>query len=467
MRRFAVLVGVLALVGGSLVFGLGSVAGADPTTFTNPSLNGQTGQQYSVPTGVCQVDIVAYGGGGGPRFEAPQANGGTGGGVEGTFAVQPGDALAVWVGAPGTGSNGNGSGSTVHAGGIGYNRGGNGDGAAGGGGGSSAVVLGGSPLIVAGGGGGGRVNNSPGGSDVKIGGNGGRGVANGSPGQSSAADAGAGGTLGAASQGGDFTDATDSASEGGGGAGAGGGGAGTDLGTGSFRGGPGGGGASNVFGALSSSDPGAPYPAGSWSSTPSGHSTAEPGSVTITPADPGVGCPTSTLQVRKVVKGDDAEHGFTVHVACTEEVTRSEVGANGGNPTYEVDLKFDKDGSPAPPGPQDWTVVDNLWQLERGGLGKCTATETHTGGADSVRYECAWTEGEPDNLGPVGCPGPASGPSSHPLSVRLEDLGDTGVLTVTNKFDRDHEKNHEEEEQVVTTSPPAPQAIAVAPAFTG
>ena len=45
---------------------------------------------YTVPEGVCQVDITAYGGSGGPRLRSGATAGGDGGGVEGTFTVSPG-----------------------------------------------------------------------------------------------------------------------------------------------------------------------------------------------------------------------------------------------------------------------------------------------------------------------------------------------------------------------------------------
>jgi hypothetical protein len=173
------------------------------------------------------------------------------------------------------------------------------------------------------------------------------------------------------------------------------------------------------------------------------------GRVTITPiAD---SCPLpSTLQVRKVVKGD-ADEGFTVHVRCT--------GIGG----FDLDLVFDENGTPGPPPAGFGENVDGLWQFQGDDLGSCTATETDDGDADSVRYTCDFTFGVVDNVQGAGCPGNSSGPSSNPRTVTFEGNGDVGRLTVTNRFEDDDDPK---KEKVVTPLAPA-QALAVAPAFTG
>lgn len=101
-------------------------------------------QTWTVPAGVCSVNIQCFGGQGG--FNGNGQAGGLGGSASGTLAVSPGQVLYVYVGA--SGQNG------------GYNGGGLGGGAwAGGkGGGASDVRINGTTLadriIVAGGGGG-------------------------------------------------------------------------------------------------------------------------------------------------------------------------------------------------------------------------------------------------------------------------------------------------------------------------
>ena len=468
MRRFAVLVGVMALAASSLVVALASQAGAgnggNPISFLNPALNGDTGQPYTVPDGVCQVTIDAIGarggnGGSNPALAAHQ--GGLGGQAIATIDVTPFEVLHVFVGGRGQDVQ-IASGQTTSTGGAGGINGGAAGGtttqgaptdsnrlqSGAGGGGGSDVRQGGFALadrVVVGGGGGGAGASS---TNTTIGGTGGGTtggngqaaaqqanpglggqqtfVANGGVGQGGGASGG-NGQLGVGG-----TGATGAGAGGGGGGGwFGGGGAGAKTG---FSGAGGGGGSGFVL-------------TGSNMTNGVDANNSGNGRVTITPALPGVGCP-STLQVRKVVKGD-SEDGFTIHVTC----------ARGG---VEADLRFNEDGSPAPPGLQGWTVVDGAWQLQSRDLGTCTATETKDGDADSVRYTCEYTFGVQDGYKGAGCPGPASGPSSHPLSVTFEGNNDRGVLTVTNKFEDDPD-----EEVVVTPPPPAAQAIAAAPAFTG
>ncbi len=187
-------------------------------------------QSWTVPTGVCQIRIKAWGagGGGGGTDTYNPGNGGNGGYAEGIFSVTPGSNLDIFVGGGGSpglvcSSNGNGG-----AGGWGYGNGGNGgnsgaggcSGSGGGGGGGSAVVIGVTPLIVAGGGGGGG-----GGGNYAVGGNGGNG---GGTNGLSGGSGGAGGIAGASGN----NNGTNGQNKGGDGAGAGGGGGGYNGGTG-------------------------------------------------------------------------------------------------------------------------------------------------------------------------------------------------------------------------------------------
>jgi hypothetical protein len=155
------------------------------------------------------------------------------------------------------------------------------------------------------------------------------------------------------------------------------------------------------------------------------------GQVTITPAAPGEGCP-STLQVAKVVSGT-ATTSFTEHVNCTAPT----ITAAATTTTEDVDLPFNPDGSPdASNPPAGWSVVNGTWQNQDASLvnSTCTVIETVTGGADSVTYSCAWTPGVSDHIAGVGCPGDSSGPSSTSASVTFEGSGDSALLTVTNTF---------------------------------
>ncbi len=72
-------------------------AAADTETF---SFTG-TAQTFTVPAGVTEVTIDAYGAAGGPS-EGGAAPGGLGGRATATIPVTPGEALAVYVGGLGT-----------------------------------------------------------------------------------------------------------------------------------------------------------------------------------------------------------------------------------------------------------------------------------------------------------------------------------------------------------------------------
>jgi hypothetical protein len=110
-------------------------------------------QTFTVPVGVTQIVIKAWGAGGGGDCGWPSTTFGGGGGgfAQATVSVSPGETLGVLVG-------GGGAGSTwfMNPGGFG----GGGDGVGGtwfghGGGGRSEVSRGNTPLVIAGGGGGG------------------------------------------------------------------------------------------------------------------------------------------------------------------------------------------------------------------------------------------------------------------------------------------------------------------------
>lgn len=127
---------------------------ATPTTF---SYTGGA-QTYAVPAGVSRVKIDASGaqGGRGGANTSQSPSGGAGQTVTGSFNVNPGDQLNVYVGQMGY------TGSAQRAA---FNGGGYGDGwGVGGGGGASDVRIGGAALsnrvIVGGGGGGGGFNNT-------------------------------------------------------------------------------------------------------------------------------------------------------------------------------------------------------------------------------------------------------------------------------------------------------------------
>ena len=237
MRRFAAVVGATALAAGLFAV-VAPAAGAETTPFTE---NGR----FTVPAGVCQVTIAAWGGAG---EDGQESNGGDSGRIQADFAgLKPGDVLIVTVGQRGA------------FGGTGFNDGGTSS--AGVGGGSSAVELNNVPLIIAAGGGGGSDLGDAGGGRGAIG------LANGADGDQGANPGGAGG----ASQGAPGDGGPGVKIGGGGGAGAAPGGGGDDS-------GGGGGGNSVSSGAANVTDPGSLSGPG--------------GEVRITPGPPGVGCTT-------------------------------------------------------------------------------------------------------------------------------------------------------------------------------
>ena len=162
------------------------------------------------------------------------------------------------------------------------------------------------------------------------------------------------------------------------------------------------------------------------------------------------------LQVRKVVSGT-ASSGFSAQVHCTtpdsDDATATAVDAT---------LAFLADGTPDPAAtPTGWNVRDGAWVFAESSLNgsTCTATETASGGAQSVSYSCEWRAAESENSEDAGCPGASSGPSASPRSVTLEHDGEVGVLTIANAFPTPPPPPPE--------APEAPAPVAIAPKFTG
>ena len=258
-RRVAVggVAGLLVAGGALLAVGT-STAGADtfngdscatPPCFGSP-------QTFTVPAGVCQVTIAAFGASGDGNGDT--TFGGGGGRLQADFTVTPGEALTVIVG-----ENGG-------DGGVGFNTGGtpNGDGFMGGG--SSGVKAGATPLIVAGGGGGAGASSSEGGQGGVALTSGPTDPGSGQPGAGNTGTGGLGGTA----------NGTPADGGAGGGTDGGGGGAGAAPGNGGSGGegnGSGGGG-----GNFTSSTAGLTAPTGL---------NSRDGEVVITAAAPGVGCP--------------------------------------------------------------------------------------------------------------------------------------------------------------------------------
>jgi hypothetical protein len=162
--------------------------------------------------------------------------------------------------------------------------------------------------------------------------------------------------------------------------------------------------------------------------------------------------PPATLQVKKVVSGT-SPGAFVEQVNCTAPADT----ALSTTTVDDVHLAFHPDGSPdSTTTPSGWIVSDGTWQLQDAALAgsTCTVTETVTGGASSVSYTCAWTEGVSDNVSGVGCPGSSSGPGASPATVTFEGNGDSGLVTITNTF-------------TPAPTPPAAAAVVITPTFTG
>jgi len=150
------------------------------------------------------------------------------------------------------------------------------------------------------------------------------------------------------------------------------------------------------------------------------------------PATAGVdGGSQPTLTIRKVVNGPvPAGTQFVETVNCDGDIIRP-----GGPGSSTRQLTFDAQGNPATSGSIDF--IDD---------GQCTVTETQTGGAASVVYECEGTippslmldgsgRSSPRVAGPA-TPQPCetSGPQSDPITVNIFGKDEEVTVTVTNTF---------------------------------
>jgi hypothetical protein len=173
------------------------------------------------------------------------------------------------------------------------------------------------------------------------------------------------------------------------------------------------------------------------------------------------------LHVRKVVVGPvPPGTQFVETVACEGNQGEPIIFAGPGQPSASsVQFVFDSQGNPVGTG-DTVTFTDP---------GSCTVTETQTGGAASVSYQCEGTlplgppgpDAASGGFRPQGTVNPAtpattappevcetSGPQSDPITVNIISPGQEATVTVTNTF-------------VAPPPPPAPVAVVVVPLFTG
>jgi hypothetical protein len=189
--------------------------------------------------------------------------------------------------------------------------------------------------------------------------------------------------------------------------------------------------------------------------------------VTAVPAGAGEPGTAAPLHIRKVLVGPvPPGTQFVVTVACEGNEFPGEpiiFTGDGGSPASSVELVFDAQGNPVGSG-DTVTFID---------AGTCTVTETQTGGASSVSYECEGSLPPPDGNGngdsvlPTGggrfsprlaqddelevCQG--SGPQSDPIGVNIIRENQEATVTVTNTFPE--------------PAPEAAVAIVEVPRFTG
>jgi hypothetical protein len=173
--------------------------------------------------------------------------------------------------------------------------------------------------------------------------------------------------------------------------------------------------------------------------------------VALTALPAGAGLDAAPLTVRKVPVGPvPAGTQFVVTIACAEPIISTDNGS-----VSSTQLVFDAQGNPVGPD-----------TVEFSDFGTCTVTETQTGGAASVVYEC---EGSftPGGLGSEGGGGrfglrngpprrvcETSGPQSEPITMHIVSPAQNATVTVTNTF--------------VAQPPPEPAAaVEDAPRFTG
>jgi hypothetical protein len=127
------------------------------------------------------------------------------------------------------------------------------------------------------------------------------------------------------------------------------------------------------------------------------------------------GSGTAEFEILKTVRGTPPPGTqFEVTLAC-DGVTIVPPGQS------QVVLRFDAAGTTQDPA---------AFRFEDEGT--CTVTETQTGGAASVTYECAITAGKP------GIPGlcTPSGAQSSPVTVNVRTPRSPSSVTVTNSFER-------------------------------
>jgi hypothetical protein len=174
------------------------------------------------------------------------------------------------------------------------------------------------------------------------------------------------------------------------------------------------------------------------------------------PAEAGIDA--APLTVRKVPAGPvPAGTQFVVTISCDKEIISTDDG-----PVSSTQLVFDAQGNPVGPDTVEFTD-----------FGTCTVTETQTGGAASVIYECqgsAVPGGLAEGTGRFGprrsqpaapkevCE--TSGPQSGPITMHIVSPAQDATVTITNTF----------EASPTAPAPPSPQpaaAVAEAPLFTG
>jgi hypothetical protein len=133
----------------------------------------------------------------------------------------------------------------------------------------------------------------------------------------------------------------------------------------------------------------------------------------------GAGAGSTEFEILKTVNGT-APPGtvFEVTLACNGVTILP--GGEGGQ--SQAVVRFDATGTPLDPA-----------AFRFDGAGTCTVTETQTGGATSVTYECFITAGESD-----GAPGPCtpSGPQTNPVTLNVTTPRSASSVVVTDTFER-------------------------------
>ena len=437
VRRAVQVTAAVALVAVPVVVLAPTSAGAVTAEFTTVGTS-----EWTVPDGVSCVTATAIGAEGGLFQPTSAAHGAIGGSGASTFAVVPGLALQVTVG--GRGGDAFSSGSIPGAAGVGgVNGGATGglatiDGASGyfpgaGGGGASDVRVGGTSLehrVVVGGGGGGAggfgtASTGVGGGEEgeaavdetnATGGTGGTQLAGGIGGSTTGIGKnGVDGAFGIGGSGGGGAAVNGGGGGGGGGWYGGGGGAGVPPGGGAASGGGGGSGLGETLASDVDAENGGN------------------GRVVLTSTAGDVSCLDAPLTIKKVTSGPTTPgQTFTVHVSCPGGTI-----AAGDTGLTDVDLVFTVDGAGAVQ-PSAGQTIGFLEQTD------CTVTETGTGGATSVSYECAgsgvgsevdatagWSDAGAAAVAPDD-PCLTSGPQATPISVDIVTARQEAMVTVTN-----------------------------------